>query len=86
MTKRRKRVQVGWYCDHEDEKREAPYKGSHMSSHGRYRKKKGWLETYPQPETVKALNFLDYHDPAKAPHCPRAVPAYIYIDTTEVAQ
>lgn len=80
---RRKRVQVGWYCNHEDEKRNPPYDGSHMSTHGKWRKKKGWVETYPEPNTTKALSFLDHRDPKKPPHCPRAIPAYIYVDSED---
>lgn len=71
---RRKRVQVGWFCDHDDEPFGA---GSHTSTHGRMKRGK-WHETLPEPNTRKALAFLDYRDPKKKPHCPRAVPMYVY--------
>lgn len=74
MSAREEPIQVGWYCDHKDE---PMGEGTHMSSHGKWRKKKGWIETFPQPSTTKALSFLDYKDPGKRPHCPRAVPVYI---------
>lgn len=70
---RRKRVQVGWYCDHEHER---SGEGSHMSAHGKYKRGKH-IETYPEPNTRKAMSMLDYHDPKKKPHCPLAVPMYV---------
>jgi hypothetical protein len=71
---RRKRVQVGWYCNHEDE----PYDArTHMSSHGKMKRGK-WIETFPEPNTTKGLQFPNYYDPKKRPACPKAVPAYIY--------
>lgn len=66
-------VQVGWYCEHKDE---PMGETTHMSSHGKWKKKKGWVETFPEPAVSKAMSFLDYHDPEKRPHCPRAVPVY----------
>ena len=70
-------VQVGWYCTHEDE----PLgESSHMSHHGKW-KKRGWVETFPEPSTRKSITFLNYHDPEKRPHCARAVP--VYIDASE---
>lgn len=76
---RRKRVQVGWYCDHKDE---GSGNSSHMSSHGKMKRGK-WHESYPEPNVTKGLSMLDYHAPKKKPHCPRAVPVYIYIDPEE---
>ena len=66
-------IQVGWYCDHNSE----PLgEGTHMSGHGKWKKRK-WIETFPEPSTTKALAFLHYGDPEKHPHCPKAVPVYI---------
>ncbi|MFS2091054.1 hypothetical protein [Paenarthrobacter nicotinovorans] len=67
-------IQVGLYCDHNNE---PMGEGTHMSSHGKWRKKKGWIETFPEPHVRTAITFVDHHDPAKPPHCPRAVPVYI---------
>lgn len=74
MSEPEARVHVGWYCDHTDEPKG---EGTHMSSHGRYKKKRGWIETFPEPGTQRAMSFLDYHDPAKPPHCKKAIPLYI---------
>jgi len=76
QAKRRKRVQVGWFCDHEHE---GIGEGSHMSTHGRWRRSK-YQETYAQPSTRKALSFLHHREPKRKPHCPRAVPCYVYVD------
>lgn len=76
---RRKRVQVGWFCDHEHE----PYgERSHMSNHGRYRRGK-WQESFPEPHTNKALTFLDFHDTKKRPPCPLAEPIYVYREAAD---
>jgi hypothetical protein len=67
------KTQVGWYCDHEHE----PYgEGSHMSAHGKYKRGK-YIETYPEPNTHKAMSMLDYKDPKKKPPCPLAIPMYV---------
>jgi hypothetical protein len=79
---RRKRVQVGWYCNHEDEKLLPPYAGSHMSTHGKWKRSK-WVESVAEPNTTKALTFLDYRDSKKPPNCPLAVPIYIYVTPGE---
>lgn len=73
------RVQVGWYCDHEDE---AYSEGSHMATHGRWKRQK-WQETYAQPSTRKSLSFLHHREPEKKPPCPRAVPIYVIRDAAD---
>ena len=75
---RRKRIQIGWHCDHHDEAtRENDYKTSHISSHGKLKRGK-WIESYPQPYVLASFHHLDYKDPKKRPACARAVPVYIY--------
>lgn len=70
-------TQVGWYCDHHDE---PAGKRTHMSNHGKSTRK-GWIETYPDPSVSRAMTLTNHNDPAKPPHCPRAVPVYIKKET-----
>lgn len=69
---RRKRVQVGWFCDHDHE----PFDSR---SHVKEEWKRGKLiPESPAPSTVKQLQFLDYQDPKKVPPCPLSEPVYVY--------
>lgn len=76
--KRRKRVQVGWFCSHEHEPHGSR---THMATHGKWKRGK-WIATFAEPNTTKSLSFLDYHDPKKRPPCALAVPMYIYQEPT----
>lgn len=75
---RRKRVQVGWYCNHEDEKRVKPWAGSHISS--RAKLKRGKWVTESEPTVTQCLDMLDWKDPKKRPPCPLAVPMYVLVE------
>lgn len=69
---RRKRVQVGWYCDHDHE----PFgQGTHLKPEWKRGK---FLSDSPSVSTRKALEFLDHNDPKKRPACPLAEPIYVY--------
>lgn len=68
---RRKRVQVGWYCNHEDE----PWDNR---SHVKESWQRGRKNTASDSSTVKSLQFLDHEDPKKQPPCPLSEPIYVY--------
>lgn len=68
---RRKRVQVGWYCNHEHE---PMGEGSHVHQHGK---------KLAAPSTTKALMLPDHRDPKVRPRCPLAVPTYILVDRAD---
>lgn len=70
---RRKRVQVGWWCDHEHE---PCGEGTHLSAHGKWVRGK-FRETYAEPSVRKSASMLDHKEPKKKPPCPLAVPMYV---------
>lgn len=72
---RRKRVQVGWYCDHKDE----PYLSR---THVERTMKRGEWVNRPAPNTIASHQGLDYHDPKKRPPCPLIEPVYVYREVT----
>jgi hypothetical protein len=60
--------QVGWYCDHREE-----FKATLSSSH-KHRDER-------RPGNVsQSISPLDYHDPARVPECPMAVPVYVKVE------
>jgi hypothetical protein len=52
-----------------------------MSSHGRWKRGK-WIETFPEPNTVRGITFLDHRDPKRKPACPKAVPVYMLAEVS----
>jgi hypothetical protein len=67
---RRKRVQIGWYCDHRNE-----LFGSHI---GDLHKSGRIKKDVPIPSTFQSLTFLDWQDAKRVPACPKAEPVYVY--------
>lgn len=74
MSTRIKRVQVGWYCDHESEK-------LGECTHIRIEYKRGKqveVKDTASHRTHFSIQGLDYRDQAKKPPCPKTEPVYAY--------